>query len=104
MPINLATQAVHVVGRQGEFLRLYRQAERNGQDLEFPRPARRWLSFVPNCPHRTSVPTTSFKRHVSENVRYRSAAFSASSRLFDLNGKANSVRQKQISAIIAAEL
>ena len=34
--------------------------------------------------------------------RYRSAAFSASSRLFDLNGEANRVRTKQISAIITA--
>ena len=33
-----------------------------------------------------------------------SAAFLALSRLFDLNGKANRVRQKQISAIIAAEV
>jgi hypothetical protein len=34
----------------------------------------------------------------------RSAAFSASSRLFDLNGKANRVRKKQSSAIIAVEV
>src|SRR6266404_9413844 len=34
----------------------------------------------------------------------RSAAFSASSRLFDLNGEANRVRKKQSSAIIAADV
>jgi hypothetical protein len=33
-----------------------------------------------------------------------SAAFSASSRLFDLNGEANRVRKKQSSAIIAADV
>jgi hypothetical protein len=34
----------------------------------------------------------------------RSAAFSASSRLFDLNGEANRVRKTQSSAIIAADV
>jgi hypothetical protein len=34
----------------------------------------------------------------------RSAAFSASSRLFDLNGEANRVRTKQTNAIIAADV
>jgi len=34
----------------------------------------------------------------------RSAAFSASSRLFDLNGEANRVRKKQRSVIIAADV
>jgi len=34
----------------------------------------------------------------------RSAAFSASSRLFDLNGKVNKVSKKQSSAIIAADV
>jgi hypothetical protein len=33
-----------------------------------------------------------------------SAAFSASSRLFDLNGEANRVRKNQSSAIIAADV
>ena len=33
--------------------------------------------------------------------RYRSTAFSASSRMFDLNGEASTARTKQISAIIA---
>src|SRR6266699_3800403 len=36
--------------------------------------------------------------------RCRSAAFSASSRLFDLNGEANKVRKKQSSAIIAVDV
>src|SRR3984893_19598523 len=34
----------------------------------------------------------------------RSAAFSAPSRLFDLNGETNRVRKKQSSAIIAADV
>ena len=35
---------------------------------------------------------------------YRSAAFSASSRLFDLNGETNRARQRQNSAIIVADV
>jgi hypothetical protein len=36
--------------------------------------------------------------------QFQRSAFSASSRLFDLNGEANTVRKKQSSAIIAADV